>query len=141
MSIVPSESTPNDAELAAFRRDAREMLDAYAALLQNPAFQHNIDIAVLTKIAGDDDVPHRVRLRAAEVLAKLRLEAMAALAELSAVRQQVMRELGLEDGPTSVSVTQVNTRIEIVRSDDWRNADGEIVDVETEPSGERPADP
>lgn len=126
--------------MTALKRDARTTLDAYAAFLKSPAFQHNMDLAVLTKIAGDEAVPFRERRRAAEVLAKLRLQAMAALADLSAVREQVMRELGLEDGPKSVSLTQVNTKIEIVRADDWRAADAEIVDAELEPDDRGEAD-
>lgn len=130
MSTFSPERLPRDADLAALRREVRATLDAYAAFLQSPAFLHNIDVAVLTKIAGDENVPHRERRRAAEALAKLRLQAMEALAELAGVRQQVLRELGLEDGPRAVAVTQVNQKIEIVRMDDWRAATAEVVDVD-----------
>ena len=132
MSIFSPDKLPQDSSLAEFKRDARATLDAYAAFLKSPAFQHNIDLAVLTKIAGDEAVPFRERRRAAEVLARLRLQAMEALADLSAVREQVKRELGLEDAPKAVSLTQVNQKIEIVRSDDWRATDAEIVDAELE---------
>lgn len=144
MSYLPADRLPEDPEALALRRDARATLDAYAAFLSSPAFQHNMDLAVLTKIAGDDKVPFRERRRAAEVLAKLRLQAMEALADLSAVRAQVLRELGLEEGPKAVSMTQVNTKIEIVRSDDWRAASAEIVDARpvpperVEPDGSAP---
>ena len=130
MSLLPPEDVPKDLVAAGLRQKARATLDAYAALLKNPAFQHNLDLAVLTKIAGDESVPFRERRRAAEVLAKIRLQAMEALADLSGVRAQVLRELGLEEGPTTVAMTQVNTKIEIVRADDWRAASAEIVDAE-----------
>jgi hypothetical protein len=57
------------------------------------------------------------------VLAKLRLQAMEGLADLVAVREQTLDRLGIKTGSApSLSMTQVNNRIEIVRASDWRNA-------------------
>ena len=118
-------------------RQVESTLAAYTAFLQSPAFQHNVDIAVLTKIAGDESVSHRERRLAAEALAKLRLQAMEALADLSGVRAQVLRDLGLDETPqATVALTQVNQRIEIVRKDDWRAATAKVVDVLPERSAE-----
>lgn len=133
MSRHALDRLPEDPDGLELRREVRATLDAYNAFLKSPAFQHNLDLAVLTKIAGDETVPPRERRRAAEVLAKLRLEAMAAVAELSAVRQQVLRELGLEETPKATHLTQVNTKIEIVRADDWRAASADFLDAEALP--------
>ncbi len=133
MSDLAPQEDAKESSLAALKREARATLDSYAAFLNSPTYQHNVDIAVLTKIAGDDKVPTRERLRAAQVLAKLRLEAMAALAELSGTRLQMLRELGLQDTPAAAHFTQVNTKIEIVRADDWRAASADFVDAEGGP--------
>jgi hypothetical protein len=130
-------------EAADLEREARATIEAYRAYLNSPAFQHSIDLAVLVKIAGDDNQPIRERRRAAEVLAKLRLEAMDALATLTGTREQSLDVLGIKQGPQSLALTQVNQKIEIVRAKDWRAApaiaDGAVVDVETLPAGDAAA--
>ena len=107
-------------EPADLEREARTTIEAYRAYLDSPAFQHSIDLAVLVKIAGDDKADIRERRRAAEVLAKLRLQAMEALAELTGTREQSLDRLGLKTGPHTLALTQVNQKIEIVRAKDWR---------------------
>jgi hypothetical protein len=126
-----SEERPDTADL---EREAREAIDGYRTYLASPAFQHQLDIAVLVKIAGDEAVDVRERRRAAEALAKLRLDAMGALASLTAAREHRLDALGLKTGPQSLALTQVNQKIEIVRAKDWRNAPalGDAVDVEAE---------
>ncbi len=101
---------------------ALDSIEAYRAFLDTPAFQHNLDVAVLTKIAGDEKNDIRERRRAAEVLAKLRLQAMEALSELTGAREVALDRLGLKPGPQSLALTQVNQSIEIVRAKDWRAA-------------------
>ena len=119
------------------RDDGRACLESYRAFLASPAFQHQVDLAILVKVAGDDLAPARDRLRAAEILAKLRLDAMAAVAELTGVREQSLDLLGIKAGPQSVALTQVNQKIEIVRAKDWRALpDAEAVDVDVLPPGE-----
>jgi hypothetical protein len=105
------------------RDQGKEVIDAYRAFLASPAFAHSLDIAVLVKIAGDDQQPIKERRRAAEVLAKLRLQAMEALAELTGTREQSLDVLGLQQGPQSLALTQVHQQIEIVRAADWRSAE------------------
>ena len=134
-----SESTGPDA--AHLEDEARATIEAYRAYLSSPAFQHSIDLAVLVKIAGDDTVDIRERRRAAEVLAKLRLQAMEALADLTGTREQSLDRLGLKTGPHTLALTQVNhQQIEIVRAKDWRNAaplvHGVEVEAEVLPAGE-----
>jgi hypothetical protein len=95
---------------------------------------------VLVKIAGDENADVRERRRAAEVLAKLRLQAMEGLADLVAAREQNLDRLGIKAGSgPSVALTQVNNRIEIVRASDWRAAapleQGTDVEVDVLPPG------
>ena len=134
MSDQPSKSL----EVTELERQALATIESYRAFLDSPAFQHSIDIAVLVKIAGDDNADIRERRRAAEVLAKLRLQAMEALAELTGTREQSLDRLGLKAGPHTVALTQVNQKIEIVRASDWRGAapleQGAEVDVEVLPA-------
>ena len=119
------------------RDEARACLEAYRAFLASPAFQHQVDLAILVKVAGDDLAPARDRLRAAEILSKLRLDAMAAVAELTGVREQSLDALGIRAGPPSVALTQVNQKIEIVRAKDWRAlSDAEAGEVDALPAGE-----
>ena len=130
MGLMPLDKLPHDPDRLALRNDARTTLAAYRSFLANPAFIHRIDLAVLTKIAGDEAMPVRERRRAAEMLGKLFVQVMGKMADLACVREQTMDELGLDDKPTAVAVTQVNTKVEIVRQDDWRSAtfDAEVVD-------------
>ena len=116
--------------------EAMAAIEAYRAFLASPAFQHQIDLAVLVKIAGDERADARERRRAAEVLAKLRLQAMEGLASLTGAREKALDQLGLKAGPSTVALTQVNQTVEIVRAADWRAAkplpEGDVVDVEPE---------
>lgn len=75
-------------------------------------------------------MPVRERRRAAEILGKLFVQVMGKMADIACVREQTMDELGLDDKPSAVAVTQVNTKIEIVRQDDWRSAtfDAQVVE-------------
>ena len=140
MAAPTDESGAADAVAERLREEAEASIEGYRAFLSSPAFQHSIDLAVLVKIAGDDTVDVRERRRAAEVLAKLRLQAMEALAELTGTREQSLDRLGLKTGGPAVSMTQVNNRIEIVRASDWRNAppleEGEAIVAEVLPAGE-----
>ena len=125
MSTVSTERLPDLSGPMETRRDARATLAAYEAFLEHPAFAHRVDLAVLTKIATDEHMPVRERRRAAEALGLLRLRAMALIADLGGVREQILDELGVvpsRSGVTNVSVTQVNApmKVEIVREDDWR---------------------
>ena len=121
------------------RQEVESTIEAYRAYLASPAFQHSVDLMVLVKIAGDERADIRERRRAAEVLAKLRLQAMEGLADLTGVREQALDALGLKAGPQTLALTQVNQQIEIVRAKDWRSAraieDGEVVEAEVLPSG------
>jgi hypothetical protein len=123
---------PLDAER--LRSEARASIEAYRAFLASPAFQHQVDLAILVKVAGNESAPMRERLRAAEILARLRLEAMAAVSELTGVREQALDLLGIKTGPQAVALMQVNQKIEIVRAKDWRAAapleEGEAIDLE-----------
>lgn len=132
MSVRSLDKLPDDPHGLELRREVRTTIDAYRSFLNAPAFQHQIDLAVLVKIAGDDHVPFRERRRAAEVLTKFRLQAMSALADLAGVRAQVLRELGLEDPTKATSAVQINQKIEVVRVDDWRAARAEFVDATPE---------
>ena len=113
---------PVSPDTAHLEGEARATIEAYRAYLDSPAFQHSIDLAVLVKIAGDENADIRERRRAAEVLAKLRLQAMDALAELTGTREQSLDRLGLKVGPHTLALTQVNQQIEIVRANNWRGA-------------------
>ena len=123
-------------------REAHDVIEGYRAYLQSPAFEHQVDLHVLVKIAGDDAQPIRERRRAAEVLARLRLEAMRAIAELTGTREQSLDVLGIKQGPQSLALTQVNQKIEVVRAKDWRSApgldEGEVTGVEALPEGTAP---
>lgn len=124
------------------RRQADEVIEAHRAYVASPAFQHSVGLAVLTKIASDDSAPIRERRRAAEVLAKLRLQAMTALAQLAGAREQSLDTLGLSPNPQAMALTQINQRVEIVRAADWRAArsvdDGEPVQALEQGDGEDP---
>ena len=133
-----TEPVPEVLEAEKLRRQAEAAIEAYDLFLASPAFQHAIDLAVLVKIAGDDTVDVRERRRAAEVLANLRMQAMAGRADLLAAREQVLDKLGFKPAPQGLSLTQVNQRIEIVRAKDWRGSagldEGEEVIVEALPA-------
>jgi len=103
-------------------QEARTTIESYRTFLSSPAFLHSVDLMVLVKIAGDENADIRERRRAAEVLAKLRLQAMEALADLTGTREQSLEKLGLKVGPQTLALTQVNQRIEVVRAKDWRSA-------------------
>lgn len=105
-----------------FESEALAAIESYRTFLASPAFQHQIDLAVLVKIAGDDRADPRERRRAAEVLAKLRLQAMEGLASLTGAREKALDSMGLKPGGSAVALTQVNQSIEIVRASDWRAA-------------------
>ena len=94
MSYLPAERL-RDPEVMELRRDARAVIDAYRAYLENPAFVHNVDLVVLAKIAADSEMAPRERRRAAEVLGRYRLMALQALGELTAAREQTHEKLGL----------------------------------------------
>jgi hypothetical protein len=102
--------------------EAMGAIEAYRTFLASPAFQHQIDLAVLVKIAGDDKADPRERRRAAEVLAKLRLQAMEGLASLTGAREKALDAMGLKPGGGTLALTQVSQTIEIVRATDWRAA-------------------
>jgi hypothetical protein len=127
------------------RAGARDSIESYRTFLNSPAFQHQVDLAILVKVAGDESVPMRERLRAAEILAKLRLEDMAAVAELTGVREQSLDLLGIKAGPQALSLTNVHQKIEIVRAKDWRAlpdsevVDADAIDVDVLPAGEEDA--
>lgn len=135
-------TAPHDGDAARLEEQARELIESYRAYLASPAFQHNLDLAVLVKIAGDERAPVRERLRAAEVLAKLRLDAMSAVADLTGAREQNLDVLGIKAGPQTLALTQVNQKIEVVRAKDWRAAapleEGEGMDVDALPPGAPP---
>jgi len=122
VSAQPPEAESLAPDAAHLEREAKATIESYRAFLASPAFQHSVDLMVLVKIAGDDSADLRERRRAAEVLAKLRLQAMEALADLTGTREQSLDRLGLKTGPQTLALTQVNQRIEIVRANDWRNA-------------------
>jgi len=132
-----TEQLPEVPGADALRQQAEATIESYRAFLESPAFQHSIDLAVLVKIAGDDAIDIRERRRAAEVLAKLRLQAMSALAELTGAREQALDRLGLQPNAQPVALTQINQRIEIVRANDWRGAqplpEGQEIEVEVLP--------
>lgn len=135
-----SDDLPADPEVERLQREGREASDAYRQFLGHAAYQHDIDVAVLSKLATDDKVPERERLRAAAQLLKYRFEAMEKWVEVTAAREQNMERLGIKaPGSPSVALTQVNNRIEIVRATDWRNAppleQGEEVVAEVLPEG------
>lgn len=110
-------------EAVRLNAEADATIERYKSYLTSPAFEHSVDLMVLVKIAGDENADIRERRRAAEVLAKLRLQAMEGLADIVAARDQTLDRLGIKTGPAAaLSMTQVNNRIEIVRAEDWRVA-------------------
>jgi hypothetical protein len=112
MSAFSPERLPEDAEAAGLKREARATLQVYAAFLQNPAFQHRVDIAVLTKIATDDTMAPRERRRSAEMIGLLFLKALDRMAEITGVREQVLKGLGLDPASVkAVALQQVNTSV------------------------------
>lgn len=124
MSFLPTNRLPEDPAALELRKEARARLDAFEAFLGHPAFVHNVDLAVLVKLATGDGVADREKRRAAEILLRARLEAQRAMAELTCVKEQVLDQLGITPGasPAALNLTQVNTKIEIVREADWRDA-------------------
>ena len=144
MSTFSPERLPKDTVALTKRTDARAILDAYRSFLKSPAFENNVDLAVLTKLAADEAVPVRERRRSAEMLLRYRLRAMETLASIEGVREQILHDLGIDASTKNVSMTQLNTKIEIVRADDWRAAapleEGAIIEAEVVSSGETPAD-
>ncbi|MCA9313862.1 MAG: hypothetical protein H6806_03420 [Planctomycetes bacterium] len=114
--------------------EAMAAIEAYRSFLSSPAFHHSVDLAVLVQIAGDTKADPRERRRAAEVLAKLRLQAMEGLASLTGAREKALDQLGLKPGPSTLALTQVNQTVEIVRASDWRAAkplpEGDVIDAE-----------
>ena len=132
MSMHSLDKLPWDADRLNLKKDAQATLTAYKAFLKDPAFEHRIDVKVLVQIAANDGMPLRERLRASEMLAKMRMKAMAQVAELTCVKEQVLDQLNLKDANQQVNLTQVNQTIEIVRQDDWRAATAEIRDATTD---------
>jgi hypothetical protein len=89
--------------------DVRATLAAYQALLKLPAFEHSVDVNVLTKIATTEALPVKEKRRAAEMLATIRLKAMDRVSEITAAREQVLKALGLDVATMkALAVTQVN---------------------------------
>ena len=93
--------------------EAMAAIEAYRSFLSSPAFHHSVDLAVLVQIAGDTKADPRERRRAAEVLAKLRLQAMEGLASWTGAREKALDQLGLKPGPSTLALTQVNQTVEI----------------------------
>jgi hypothetical protein len=94
--------------------DARVTLKAYQAFLEQPGFVHNIDVAVLTKIAANDKLPPREQRRAAEMMATLRLKALDCVAQLTGAREQILKALGLDIATMkALAITQVNTSVQV----------------------------
>jgi hypothetical protein len=73
-----------------FEDDARATIAAFRAFLANPAFVHRLDLAVLTKLAGDEKTPVKERRRAAEALGQLYLRAVEVMGGLLRVREHVV---------------------------------------------------
>ncbi len=70
--------------------DLDSALAAYRAFLANPAFVHRLDLAVLTKIAGDDKMPPRDRRQAAEALGMLYLRAVEVMGKLTEPGERIV---------------------------------------------------
>ncbi len=113
-------------EALALVQQANAAVEAASAMLSSTVFERQIPIALLTKLASDESVPVRERRRSAEVLARLQLKLIETLAEISGSKEQRLKELGLT-AAGDVHLTQVNTKIEIVREGggDWRSVDVE----------------
>ena len=124
MSFLPADRLPVDPAALELRKEARASLDAYEAFLAHPAFVHKVDLNVLAKLATGDGVSDREKRRAAEIILKARMQAQREIADLTCVKEQVLDQLGLSSSaaPTSVNLTQVNTKIEVVREADWRDS-------------------
>jgi len=127
MSVFSPDRLPENPERATAVEEARLALKTVKAMLALPVFQHNVPFAVLTKMATDSTLPKREQRAAATAL----LAFLGRLAELhlssTGARELALSDLGLAPAatPTSVSLTQVNqvnTKIEIVREADWRDA-------------------
>jgi hypothetical protein len=123
MNLVPVPKSLQVAEAKALTKEARTVLLAYEAFLAHPVFLHRVDLNVLAKLMTDDRVPARERRRAAEVVARLELEARRQIAEISCVKEQVLEQLGIAPSPTAqaIAVAQTVTKVEIVRETDWRD--------------------
>lgn len=81
--VAPADGTGTVDELSS-------ALAAYRAFLANPAFVHRLDLAVLTKIAGDEKMPPRDRRQAAEALGMLYLKAVEVMARLGEPGEQIV---------------------------------------------------
>jgi hypothetical protein len=132
LSLLPADRLPDDVDALALRKDARAVLDAYRAFLQHPAFVHRVDLAVLTKLATDDQTPARVRARAAEILGAFFHRAAESYAALLGIREASLQAQGIDTSPKATAVAQVITKIEVVRQRDWRDA---TLDVTSEAGG------
>lgn len=113
MGIVPTDRLEGDADARALRRDARTTIRALQALLESPAFTHNVDLAVLTKIAADESMRPRERRRAAEVLCAMRLRTLTTLADLLGVREQSLASVGLGEAGRGQSVPAIQVNISV----------------------------
>ena len=102
-----------------------EAVTALRTLLGHPAMAQNVGLVVLSKMALDERVPARERLRAGECLLQAKLKAVELYGALTGSKEQHLHALGLSQGPQEVHVEQHNTKIEIVRQDarDWRSAE------------------
>ena len=96
MSTFSPDKLPRDLDQLAHREDAQAVLATVRAMLGAPVFVHNVPIAMLTKIVGDESLSMRMRLRAAELLARLQVKLVESLASLSGAREQALSELGID---------------------------------------------
>jgi hypothetical protein len=127
VSLVPANRLPSDPDRLEARREARAILDAYKGFLAAPAFAQNVDLNVLTKMAADEKTPPREKRRAAEMLMAFRFKAMEQIASLSATREQVMQELGIDLAPKlAPTYTQVNAQVNL----NTENSHGARADLE-----------
>lgn len=141
MTSLPAAPRPDGPDADLLTREALAVLEAFRAFLANAAFQHSVGLAVLTKIAADESASNRDRLRASEALVSSHIKALQAAAALLGVREVSLQALGIDTGPKAVAaaVAQVNQRIEIVRTSDWREA-ADVRVLEAEAGPERPAE-
>ncbi len=127
MSHLPAQRPPDDPAALDRRREAQAVLDGLHGMLDHPVLAHRAALSVLARVMTDESVPARERRRAAEAVLRFELEVRRRLADLLCVKEQVLDGLGIAPPPAAgaqaVAVAQAVTRIEIVRSDDWR--DGE----------------
>jgi len=121
--LLPSPA-PGDRGIVA-REDVSSSLAAVKALLDHPALARDVGLAVLSRMALDENAPAKERRRCGEVLAQLKVRATELWATLTGAKEQRLKDLGLEAGPQEVHVEQHNTRIEIVREGarDWRTVE------------------